>query len=173
MAFPFDIREPRMNRWTNVSVEVCIQRCFRTAIPQLMRGDVVAVLSHIYCRQMSFKSGVITSRGIVDGVPLGKHLATMTTKDFDPKSPTKRIDDLMAGVSTACRTLGYTQEAAKFTRRCCFSMLDYYVLWDVKSVLNISPMWRIYSWRVCLYTKPQQEVSAQSTVFNVYFTFDK
>jgi len=58
-----------------------------------MRGDVVAVLglSHLYGRQMAFKNGVITSRGIVDGVPLGKYLATMTTKDFDPKSPTKNI----------------------------------------------------------------------------------
>ena len=65
MAFPFGIGGPRMNRQTNVSVEICIQRYFRTAMPQLMRGDVVAVLSHIYGRQMSFKSRVITLQGIV------------------------------------------------------------------------------------------------------------
>ena len=137
-------------------------------MPQLMRCDVVAVLSHIYGRQMSFKSRVITSRGIVDGVPLGEHLATMTTKDFDPKSPTK-IDDLMAGMSTACRTLGYTPESAKFARRCCFSMLDYY---GMSSLFLICSPCDECSWRVHIYTKPQQEVSVQSTVFNVYFTFD-
>ena len=138
-------------------------------MPQLMRDYVVAVLSHIYSRQLLFKNRVIMSQGIVYGVPLGKHLATMTTEDFDPKSPTKRNDNLMAGVSTACRTLGYTPEAAKFARRCCFSMLDYYGISSL--FLTFSPCDEC-SWRVRLYTKTQQEVSAQSVVFNVYFTFD-
>jgi len=47
MAFPFGIGGPGMYRRTKVSVEVCIQRYFQTAVPQLMRGDVVAVLSYI------------------------------------------------------------------------------------------------------------------------------
>jgi len=152
MAFPFGIGGPRMNRRINVLVEVCIQRYFQTAMPQLMRGDVVAVLSHIYSKKMSFNSGVITPRGIVDGVPLGKHLATMTTKDFDPKSPTNQIDDLMAGMSTACRTLSYTPEAAKVARRCCFSMLDYYGMSSL--ILTFFPCDEC-SRRVCLYTKLQ------------------
>jgi len=93
-------------------------------MPQLIRGDVVDVLSHIYGRQIAFKSRVITLRGTVNGVPLGKNLATMTNKYFDPKSPTNKFENLMVGVSTACRSLGYTHEAAKFARRYCFSIHD-------------------------------------------------
>jgi len=155
-AFPFGIGGPTMNRRTNVSTEACIQRYFHTAMPQFMRGDVVAVLSHIYGRQASFKSGVITSRSVLDGVPLGDHLATMTSKDFDMKSPTNKVDVLMKGVTTACRALGHTPAAAKFARRCCFSMLDYFGMTSL--FLTFSPDDEC-NWTVGVYARPQQTVS--------------
>ena len=49
-AFPLGIGGPNMDRKTAVATEVCIQRYFPTAMPQLMRGDVVLILSHIYQR---------------------------------------------------------------------------------------------------------------------------
>ena len=42
-AFPWAIGGPNRDRKTAVSTEVCIQRYFCTAMPQLMRGDVVLI----------------------------------------------------------------------------------------------------------------------------------
>ena len=81
---------------------------------QLTRGDAIAILNHIYDRQISFKSGVITSRSMLNRVSLGEHLATMTSGVFNVDKPTKTFDDFMKGVSTACRTQGHTPEAAKY-----------------------------------------------------------
>ena len=42
-AFPWGNGGPNMDKRTTVSTEVCIQRYFRTTMPQLMRGDVVLI----------------------------------------------------------------------------------------------------------------------------------
>ena len=47
-AFPWRLGGPNMSRQTAVSTEVCVQRYGCTAMPQLIRGDVVLILSHIY-----------------------------------------------------------------------------------------------------------------------------
>ena len=91
-----------------------------------MRGDVIAILNHVYDRQISFKSGVITSRSMLNGVPLGEHLATMTSDDFNVDKPTTKFDDFIEGALTAYRTQGHTPEAAKYARKSCFSLLDHF-----------------------------------------------
>jgi hypothetical protein len=35
------------------------------------------VLNHIYNRQMSYKTGVMTCRSTIDGVPLGEKLSSL------------------------------------------------------------------------------------------------
>ncbi len=35
---------------------------------------------------------------------------------------------LLKAISMSCRETGHTKEAAKYARRCCFAMLDYYGL---------------------------------------------
>ncbi len=40
-------------------------------------------MNHIYNRQLSFKTGVMTCRSTVDGVPLGEKLSTLSTEDFE------------------------------------------------------------------------------------------
>ncbi len=32
----------------------------------------------------------------------------------------------LKGVATTCRSMGHTEEAAKFARRCMFAILDYF-----------------------------------------------
>ena len=123
-----------------------------------MRGDVIAILNHIYGRQISFKSGVITSRSMLNGVPLGEHLATMTSDDFNVDKPTKNFDDFIKGVLTACRTQGHTSEAAKYTRRSCFSLLDHFGM--ISLFFTFSPCGEC-SFRVRVYATPQKWVSLE------------
>ena len=137
---------------TRVSNEACIQRYFRTAMCQLMRGDVVAVLNHIYGRQVSYKSGVMTSRNVINGVSLGETLANMTKDDFTSSSSTcPNYQAFVKGLSTSCRALGHTPEAAKFARRECFALADYFGL---NSLFLTASHCDECSFRVRLFAKP-------------------
>ena len=86
-------------------------------------------MSHIYHRQISYKNGVMTSRGDeVTGVPLEERLATTTVDDFKVDAPSAEFDELIKGVSTPCKSLGHSPEAANSARRCCFVLVDYFGL---------------------------------------------
>ena len=127
-----------MDRKTAVSTEVCIKRYVCTAMPQLMKGDVVPILSHIYQRQLAYKSGVITSRGSkINGVPLAERLAKMTVDDFKADAPSSKVDELIRGVSTSCKALGHSPEATTFVRRDMFALVDHVALNNL--FLTISP----------------------------------
>ena len=52
------------------------------AMPQFLRGDVILVLNHMYGRQLSYKSSVMTCWSKVDGVSVGKKLGTINIEDF-------------------------------------------------------------------------------------------
>lgn len=141
---------------SKVSKEACIQRYFRTAMCQLQRADVILVLHHMYCRQMSYRSGVMTCRNMMNGIPLGETLAAMTADDFHPDSTSSKFQAFLKGVSTSCKALGYTPEAAKFARRCCFALSDYFGLNSI--FLTITPD-DLCSFRVRLFAMPGQWVS--------------
>ena len=51
-------------------------------MPQFMRGDVIFVLNHIYGRQLSYKSGVMTSRSNVGGELLGEKFSKIPVGDL-------------------------------------------------------------------------------------------
>ncbi len=135
----------------------------RLLLRQFMEGPTILVMNHIYNRQMSYKSGVMTCRSSVDGVPLGEKLSTLTTKDLE-KVNDNNIDRLNAttkgllkAISTSCRAMGHTKEAAKYARQCCFAMLDYFGLNSL--FLSTTPDDEC-SFRVCLYSKSQTWVSS-------------
>ncbi len=69
-----------MEQRVKVSLELCIQVYMRE---QFMEGPTILVMNHIYNRQMSYKTGVMTCRSTVDGVPLGEKLSTLSTEDFE------------------------------------------------------------------------------------------
>lgn len=64
-AFPYGTGTPKQKRPNRVSFQACIQRYMRLAMLQFMRGDVILVMNHIYGRQVSYQSGVMTSRSNV------------------------------------------------------------------------------------------------------------
>ncbi len=83
---------------------------------------------------MSYKTGVMTCRLSIDGIPLGEKLSTLSTEDFEQIKDNNN-DNLNAttkcflkAISTSCRAMGHTEQAAKDARRHCFAMLDYFGL---------------------------------------------
>ncbi len=79
-AFPFAIGGPQMKRRVKVSLELCIQVYMRLSLGQFMEGQTILVMNHIYNRQMSYKTGVITCRSSINGIPLGEKLSALSTK---------------------------------------------------------------------------------------------
>jgi hypothetical protein len=76
----------------------------------------------------------MTCRSSVDGVPPGEKLSTLSVENLEKLDDNNadRLDAATKGklkaISTSCRAMGHTKEAAKYARRCCFAMLDYYGL---------------------------------------------
>ncbi len=61
-AFCFAIGGPKMKQRVKVSIELCIQVYMQLLLCQFMEGPTILVMNHIYNRQMSYKSGVMTCR---------------------------------------------------------------------------------------------------------------
>ena len=101
---------------------------------QFMEGPTILVMNHTYNRQMSYKTGVMTRRSSIDGIPLGEKLSTLSTEDFE-KIKDNNTDNLDANtksflkaISMSCKAMGHTEQVAKDARCCCFAMLDYFGL---------------------------------------------
>jgi hypothetical protein len=163
-AFPFGMGGPKMKRRVQVSLESCIQVYMRLSLRQFMEGPTILVMNHIYNRQMSFKSGVMTCRSNVGGVTMGEKFSMLSTENFekiDMENNTNNLDEttkgFLKGVATTCRSMGHTEEAAKFARRCMFAMLDRYGLNSL--FLSTTPDDEC-SFRVRLYSKLQNWVSS-------------
>jgi hypothetical protein len=168
-AFPFGVGGPKMKRRTQVSLELCIQLHLRLSLKQFMEGPIILVLNHINSRQMSYMSGVMTCRSTVNGVSLGDRLSSLTIKDLqlvtnkNTANLNKSTKGLLKAISTSCKAMGHTDEAAKYIRRCCLAMLDHYGLNSL--FLTTTPDDEC-SFRVRLYAKPGDWVS---TMFNLLF----
>ena len=169
-AFPFGIGGPKMKRRVQVSLELCIQVYMQLSLHQFMEGPTILVMNHIYNRQMSFKSGVMTCRSNVGGITLGEKLSMLSTENFeknDMENNTNNLDEttksFLKGVATTCRSIGHTEEAAKFARRCMFAMLDYFGLNSL--FLSTTPDDEC-SFRVRIYSKAQNWVSSSKIEYN-------
>jgi hypothetical protein len=71
-SFPFGIGGPNMGQRVKVSLELCIQVYMHLFLTQFMEGPTILVTNHIYNRQMSYKTGVMTCRSSIDDIPLGE-----------------------------------------------------------------------------------------------------
>ncbi len=157
-AFPFGIGGPQMKQRVKVSLEVCIQVYMRLSLRQCMEGPTILVMNHIYNKQMLYKSGVITCRSSVDGIPLDEKLSMLSSEDFEliNGDNTDTLDAttnfFFRAISTSCKAMGYTEEAAKYARQRCFVILDYFGLNSL--FLSTTPDDEC-SFRVRLYCSPQ------------------
>jgi hypothetical protein len=157
-AFSFGIGVPKMKQKVKVSHELCIQLYMKLSLWQFMEGPTILVMNHIYSRQMSYKSGVMICRSTVDGTPLGEKLSTLSMTELEKINNNKtdhlnsNTRGLLKAISTSCRAMGHTEEAAKYTRWCYFAMLDHYRLNSL--FLSTTPDVE-FSFKVMLYCKTQ------------------
>ena len=112
---------------------------------------------------MSYKTGVMTCRSSIDGILLGEKLSTLSTEDFEQINDNNN-DNLNAttksflrAISTTCKAMGHTEQAAKDARRRCFAMLDFFGL---NSLFISTTPDNECSFRVRLYCKPNYWVSS-------------
>jgi hypothetical protein len=71
--FPFGIGGPKMKGRVKVSIQLCIQLYLQLSLTQFMKGPTILVINHIYNRQLSYISGVMTCRTTVHGVSMGEN----------------------------------------------------------------------------------------------------
>jgi hypothetical protein len=86
-----------------------------------MEGPTILVTNHIYNRQMSYKSGVMICRSTVDDMPLGEKLSILSMSDLEKINDKNYLLNantrgLLKAISTSCRAMGHTEEAAKYAR---------------------------------------------------------
>jgi hypothetical protein len=157
-AFPFGIGGPKMQRRVKVSLELCIQVYMCLSLGQFMEGPTILVMNYIYNRQMSYKTGVMMCRSSIDGIPQGEKLSTLSTEDFEQikDNNTDNLDVttkcFLKAISTTCKAMGHTEQAAKDARQRCFAMLDYFGLNSL--FLSTTPD-NECRFRVRLFCKPQ------------------
>jgi hypothetical protein len=169
-ALPFGIGGPKMKQRVKVSLQLCIQLYLELSLTQFMEGPTILVMNHIYNRQLSYISGVMTCRSTVNGVSLGEKLSKLTVQDLEKvrENNTDNLHDntqgLLKAISMSCKAMGHTDEAAKYAQRCCFAMLDYYGLNSL--CLTTTPDDEC-SFRVRLYTKPHDWVNALFTIYSI------
>ncbi len=74
--------------------------------------------NHIYNRQMSNVSGVMTWRSTVNGISLGQKLSKLTVEDLElvQENNTDHLHENMKGllkaISTSCKAIEHTDKAA-------------------------------------------------------------
>ncbi len=121
-AFLFDIGGPKMERRVKVSLELCIQVYMHLSLGQFMEEPTILVMNHIYNRQMPYKTGVMTCRSSIDGIPLGEKPSTLSTEHFEQikDNNTDNLDAttkcVLKAISTSCKAMGHTEQAAKDAR---------------------------------------------------------
>jgi hypothetical protein len=87
-----------------------------------MEGPIILVMNHVSNRQTSHKSGVMICRSTVDGTPLGEKLSTLLMTELEnindnkPDHLNSNTRGLLKAISTSCRAMGHTEEAANYAR---------------------------------------------------------
>jgi hypothetical protein len=85
-----------------------------------MEGPTILVMNHIYNRQLSYISGVMTCRSTVNGVSLGEKQSKSTVEDLElvQEDNTDNLHENMKGllkaISTSCKAMGHTDKAAMY-----------------------------------------------------------
>ena len=163
-AFPYGLGGPKSERRKNVPLEACIRHYMRLAMPQFMAPDTILIFHHIYSRQISYQSGVMTCRykqnnvnGFVNIINRLKpeHFNDQQTNGESINDP--QVEQIVRSITTACKAMGHTSEHAAQARKKQFAMMDHFGMNSL--FLTITPDDEC-SFRVRLYAEPDKEVRA-------------
>ena len=73
-CFLFGMGGPSWKRRNPMSQEAWIQRALQIASPKFMTGYAILILGHMYNQILSYRSGILTCRSNVNGIPTGETL---------------------------------------------------------------------------------------------------
>jgi hypothetical protein len=131
---------------------------YASSLGQFMEGPTFLVMNHIYNRQMSYKTGVMTCRSSIDGIPLGEKLTTLSTEHFE-QIKDNNTDNLDATQNVSkkqyqrhAKLWATLNKQQKMLDNAVLQMLDYFGLNSL--FLSTTPDNKC-SFRLRLYCKPQ------------------
>ena len=134
VQFPWGQGGPKAKRRAHISVEECYRHYCRLSLKPFMRGDFLLILNHMYNRQRSFQTAVVTCISSAFGQSLAERMSTLTMKDLDRamfqndtrQKVTGTAGDYIRTVEASCKPIGYTALSARQNRRMHFAMDNYF-----------------------------------------------
>jgi hypothetical protein len=164
-VFPYGLGGPKTERRKHVPLEACIRHYMRLAMPQFMAPDTILIFHHIYSRQISYQSGVMTCRYKQNNVNGFVNIINrLTPEHFNDKQTNgesindPQVEQIVRSITTACKAMGHTSEHAAQARKKQFAMMDHFGMNSL--FLTITPDDEC-SFRVRLYAEPDKEVNTQ------------
>ncbi|KAL7451819.1 hypothetical protein ACHAWC_004215 [Mediolabrus comicus] len=124
LQFPFGQGGPNVQRRTKISMETCYQHYCKLSLPQFMRGDFLLILNHMYNRQRSYRTAVVTCKSSLFGEPLGEKMSKLKMKDLDQALFQKETRQKVTG--TAGEYIRAVEASCKPNRRKHFAMDNYF-----------------------------------------------
>ena len=140
VQFPFGVGGPNMgvDRRVKVSTESCLKHYMRLSLNQFMRADFILVCYQMLCRSASFTTGLIKCRSNYQGTCVGEKLSKLSIEDMklastrltslqgsnQPISATSEAESFLTSVTSSCKSIGHTAEAAKEARKKCYALGD-------------------------------------------------
>ena len=140
IQFPFGTGGPDMgvDRRVKVSTESCLKHYMRLSLNQFMRADFILVCYQMLCRSASFTTGLIKCRSDCGGTQLGEKLSQLSIQDMklassrlsslqdnnEPVTVRSEAESFLHSVTSSCKSIGHTAEAAKDARKKCYALSD-------------------------------------------------
>lgn len=143
MQFPFGLGGPNHlggKRRVPVSFEECLRHYMRLSMNQFMRPDFILVCYHMLCRNASYTTGIIKCKSNFKGKTLAEKISQLSVHDIKeasldltskqqnnlPLTSTTTAATFLKSISTSCKVLGHTTEAAKEARRNVYALTEYF-----------------------------------------------
>ena len=113
----------------------CLKHYMRLSLPHMKRPDFVLAVCSIYHRIKSFTTGFLTCKSMLRGQTLAEQVSLLTADDIVAASNMANLNmpnngstasRFLQAVSTSCKPLGHSKEAAADARKKLFAMNDYF-----------------------------------------------
>ena len=143
IQFPFGLGGPTHiggKRRVAVSFEECLRHYMRLSMNQFMRPDFILVCYHMLCRNASYTSGIIKCKSTYKGKSLAERISQLSVHDIKeaslelkskqennlPLNTSTTAGNFLKSISTSCKVLGHTTEAAKEARRKVYALTEFF-----------------------------------------------
>ena len=142
IQFPFGTGGPDhgVSRKVPVSFEECLRHYMRLSLNQFMRPDFILVCYHLLCRNKSYSTGLIKCKSNFQGRSLAEKISRLSAEELkcaatdlslrqqtnQPLNASSTAASFLKSVTTSCKVLGHTTEAAKDARRKVYALTEYF-----------------------------------------------